>query len=72
MFERVVAPAGQERHRRTRNAREREERRRGGLDTRPTPIDVNIAAGQLATGLKASNGTRYGSDNFFTGGAGAR
>ena len=33
---------------------------------------VNIAAGQLATGLTASNGTRYGSDNFFTGGAGRK
>jgi beta-galactosidase len=32
--------------------------------------DVNIAAGQLATGLKAGNGARYGSDNFFTGGVG--
>ena len=34
------------------------------------PDHVNIAAGQLATGLKASNGLRYGSDNFFTGGTG--
>ena len=33
---------------------------------------VNIAAGQLATGVTASNGTRYGSDNFFTGGAGRK
>ena len=32
--------------------------------------DVNIAAGQLATGLTSSSGARYGSDNFFEGGAG--
>ena len=31
-----------------------------------------IAAGQLATGLKASDGTRFGSDNFFTGGVGRK
>ena len=31
-----------------------------------------IAAGQLATGLKASDGTRFGSDNFFTGGTGKK
>jgi len=33
---------------------------------------VRIAAGQLATGLKASDGTRYGSDNFFIGGVGRK
>ena len=33
---------------------------------------VNIAAGQLATGLKASDGTRFGSDNFFSGGTGRK
>jgi len=33
---------------------------------------VNIAAGQLATGLKASDGARYGSDDFFTGGTGRK
>ena len=32
--------------------------------------DVNIAAGQLATGLTSSDGKKYGSDNFFTGGIG--
>lgn len=32
--------------------------------------DVNVAAGQIATGFRSSNGARYGSDNFFTGGAG--
>jgi beta-galactosidase len=32
--------------------------------------DVNIAAGQLATGFKSSVGARFGSDNFFTGGQG--
>jgi beta-galactosidase len=32
--------------------------------------DVNIAAGQLATGFKASRGAVYGSDNFFIGGVG--
>jgi beta-galactosidase len=36
------------------------------------PDSVNIAAGQLATGLKASNGTRFGSDNFFSGGTGRK
>ena len=34
--------------------------------------DVNIAAGQIATGLRASDGTKYGSDNFFTGGVGRK
>jgi beta-galactosidase len=34
--------------------------------------DVHIAAGQLATGLRASSGARYGSDNFFTGGVGRK
>jgi beta-galactosidase len=33
--------------------------------------DVNIAAGRLATGLVTSTGVRYGSDHFFTGGAGS-
>ena len=33
---------------------------------------VNIAAGQLASGLKASDGTRFGSDNFFSGGTGRK
>ena len=33
---------------------------------------VSIAAGQLASGLKASNGTRFGSDNFFSGGTGRK
>jgi len=33
---------------------------------------IGVAAGQLATGLKASDGTRYGSDNFFTGGKGRK
>jgi beta-galactosidase len=32
--------------------------------------DVNIAAGQLATGLRSAAGARFGSDNFFTGGTG--
>ena len=32
--------------------------------------DVNIAAGQLGTGFKASRGAVFGSDNFFIGGAG--
>jgi beta-galactosidase len=31
---------------------------------------VNIAAGQLATGLRSAAGARFGSDNFFTGGTG--
>jgi hypothetical protein len=34
--------------------------------------DVNIAAGQIATGFKSSRGARYGSDNFFTGGVGRK
>jgi beta-galactosidase len=33
---------------------------------------VNIAAGQLATGLRASDGTRFGSDHFFSGGTGRK
>jgi beta-galactosidase len=33
---------------------------------------VNIAAGQLATGLRTSEGTRFGSDNFFSGGTGRK
>jgi beta-galactosidase len=33
-------------------------------------VDVNIAAGQLVTGLTSSSGVRYGSDNFFEGGTG--
>lgn len=33
---------------------------------------VAIAAGQLATGLKGSDGTRYGSDEFFVGGVGRK
>jgi beta-galactosidase len=40
--------------------------------TLSNPDQVNITSGQLATGLKASNGTRYGSDNFFTGGTGRK
>ena len=40
--------------------------------TSSNPDQVNIAAGQLATGLKASNGARYGSDNFFIGGTGRK
>jgi beta-galactosidase len=36
------------------------------------PDQFNIAAGQLATGLRASSGARYGSDNFFTGGTGRK
>ena len=31
---------------------------------------INIAAGQLATGFISSAGARFGSDNFFIGGAG--
>jgi beta-galactosidase len=31
--------------------------------------DVNIAAGRLATGYVSSQGTRFGSDDFFVGGA---
>jgi beta-galactosidase len=31
--------------------------------------EVNIAAGQYATGFKSSNGQRFGSDNFFIGGS---
>jgi beta-galactosidase len=34
--------------------------------------DVNIAAGQLATGFTSSDGKKYGSDNFFTGGVGRK
>ena len=34
--------------------------------------EVNIAAGQLATGFRSSDGKRYGSDNFFTGGVGRK
>jgi beta-galactosidase len=34
--------------------------------------DVNIAAGQIATGFESSTGARYGSDNFFTGGVGRK
>ena len=34
--------------------------------------DVNIAAGQLATGLTSSDGKKYGSDNFFMGGSGRK
>jgi beta-galactosidase len=30
--------------------------------------DINIAAGRLATGYVSSQGTRFGSDNFFEGG----
>jgi beta-galactosidase len=30
--------------------------------------DINIAAGQLATGFKSSTGALFGSDNFFIGG----
>lgn len=30
--------------------------------------DVNIAAGRITTGLVTSNGTRFGSDDFFVGG----
>jgi beta-galactosidase len=33
---------------------------------------VGIAAGQLVTGLRAADGTTYGSDNFFTGGVGRK
>jgi beta-galactosidase len=32
--------------------------------------DINIAAGQLETGLTSSTGARFGSDNFFVGGEG--
>jgi beta-galactosidase len=32
--------------------------------------DVNIAAGRLATGYVSSQGIRFGSDNFFSGGSG--
>jgi beta-galactosidase len=32
--------------------------------------DVNIAAGQLATGFQSSSGARFGSDHFFIGGVG--
>ena len=34
--------------------------------------DVNIAAGYLATGYVSSNGTRFGSDDFFVGGTGGQ
>ena len=40
--------------------------------TLSTADQVNIAAGQLATGFKASSGARYGSDDFFTGGTGRK
>jgi beta-galactosidase len=40
--------------------------------TLSNPGQVNIAAGQIATGLETSDGTRYGSDNFFTGGTGRK
>jgi beta-galactosidase len=33
---------------------------------------LGIAAGQLTTGLKASDGTRFGSDNYFNGGVGRK
>jgi beta-galactosidase len=33
--------------------------------------DVNIAAGRLATGFRAADGSRFGSDHYFTGGQGA-
>jgi beta-galactosidase len=33
-----------------------------------TASDINIAAGQLETGLTSSAGARFGSDNFFIGG----
>jgi beta-galactosidase len=35
-----------------------------------TTSDVNIAAGRLATGYVSSQGARFGSDHFFTGGTG--
>jgi beta-galactosidase len=40
--------------------------------TSPSGTDVNVAAGQIATGLRTSDGRRYGSDNFFTGGEGRK
>jgi beta-galactosidase len=43
---------------------------RDGIEwTRPTE-DINIAAGQLATGRKSSEGDLFGSDNYFVGGIG--
>ncbi len=40
--------------------------------TLSSPGQVNIAAGQLTTGFKASSGARYGSDDFFSGGTGRK
>jgi beta-galactosidase len=40
--------------------------------TLASATDVNIAAGQIATGFESSSGARYGSDNFFTGGVGRK
>ena len=71
VFERVVLQPGKNVVA-ARGTRGGDKRRRGGLDTRRTATDVNIAAGQLATGLTSSDGKRYGSDNFFTGGSGRK
>ena len=40
--------------------------------TAPSATEVNVAAGQIATGFRTSDGKRYGSDNFFTGGEGRK
>lgn len=48
--------------------------RSGGQEVRDTvewqmnADGINIAAGQIESGLKSSSGTRFGSDNFFSGG----